>query len=144
MLSILQRLPLLPLNSSGILYPRNKKSGTLSSECGESVPDFYGDPGIRQPDKLNGKLQFKNLRRYIMLTNHKYLLILIIHILLCHKERIVAGKLIILCREVTGSRICNTAVRSDVPVHSRYAPEIPTVHLCCSGRSAACRPIQSE
>ena len=24
MLSILQRLPLLPLNSSGILYPRNK------------------------------------------------------------------------------------------------------------------------
>ena len=44
-----------------------------------------------------------------MLTNHKYLLILIIHILLCHKERIVAGKLIILRREVTGSRICNTA-----------------------------------
>ena len=101
MLSILQRLPLLPLNSSGILYPRNKSQ--------ESVPDFYGGPGIRQPDKLNGKLQFKNLRRYIMLTNHKYLLILIIHILLCHKERIVAGKLIILCREVTGSRICNTA-----------------------------------
>lgn len=100
MLSILQRLPLLPLNSSGILYPRNKSQESVLT---------YGNLGIRQPDKLNGKLQFKNLRRYIMLTNHKYLLILIIHILLCHKERIVAGKLIILCREVTGSRICNTA-----------------------------------
>ena len=100
MLSILQRLPLLPLNSSGILYPRNKSQ--------ESVPDFYGGPGIRQPDKLNGKLQFKNLRRYIMLTNHKYLLILIIHIFMCHKERIMAGQFIILCREVSGSRIRNT------------------------------------
>ena len=45
-----------------------------------------------------------------MLTNHKYLLILIIHILMCHKERIMAGQFIILCREVSGSRIRNTAV----------------------------------
>ena len=44
-----------------------------------------------------------------MLTNHKYLLILIIHIFLCHKERIMAGQLIILRREVPGSRIRNTA-----------------------------------
>lgn len=109
MLSILQRLPLLPLNSSGILYPRNKSQELFPVNVEKVFLTFMEDPGIRQPDKLNGKLQFKNLRRYIMLTNHKYLLILIIHILLCHKERIVAGKLIILCREVTGSRICNTA-----------------------------------
>lgn len=70
---------------------------------------FFKDREANSVNQLDRKLQFKNLRRYIMLTNHKYLLILIIHILLCHKERIVAGKLIILRREVTGSRICNTA-----------------------------------
>lgn len=69
---------------------------------------FLGGLGS-QSGRLNRILQFKHLRRHIMLTNHKYLLILIIHILMCHKERIMAGQFIILCREVSGSRIRNTA-----------------------------------
>ena len=78
--------------------------------CGISCITNMAAGGLgSQSGRLNRILQFKHLCRYIMLTNHKYLLILIIHILMCHKERIMAGKFIILCREVSGSRIRNTA-----------------------------------